>query len=154
MKQDLICWDSCVVIAWIKEEPCRIKAIAPVVKNTEAGYYNLIVSSLVYPEVLESRMSHEAITKFKSFMQNREALGMFPVDLHVAQKAQKIRNLVPESAKMSTPDAIHVATAIVSGATMLHTFDKGLLSLNGKDQVEGLTITACDVLGMKRSLFD
>ena len=79
---------------------------------------------------------------------------MFPVDLHVAQKAQKIRNLVPKSAKMSTPDAIHVATAIVSGATMLHTFDKGLLSLNGKDQVEGLTITACDVLGMKRSLFD
>lgn len=155
MKKDLICWDSCVVIAWIKEEPARMKAIEPVVKNLEAGYYNLIVSLLVYPEVLESRMSHEAITKFERFMQNREALGIFAVEQRVVKKAQTIRNRTPESAKIiSTPDAIHVATAIVSGANMLHTFDKGLLSLNGKAQVEGLTITACDVPGMQRSLFD
>lgn len=150
MKKELICWDACVVIAWIKKEQGRLEAIEPVVKNIQAGYYRLIVSVLIYPEMLESRMSPEAIEEFELFMNKEKEIEMVAVDLSVAQKAQEIRNRT----RILTPDAIHVATAIVSGANMLHTFDKGLLSLNGEAQVEGLTITACDVPGMKRSLFD
>ncbi len=142
--KELICWDSCVVIAWIKEEPARMKVIEPVVKNLEAGYYKLIVSWLVYPEVLARSMSPQAIRRFDLFMQREEEIDIIPVERLVAQKAQEIRNRTPENKTiMSTTDAIHVATAIVGGANMLHTFDKDLLSLNGKAQVEGLAITAC-----------
>ena len=65
------------------------------------------------------------------------------VDLSVARKAQKIRN----DTGMKTPDAVHVATALVGGANLFHTFDKRLLSLDGRDEVEGLAITACEVPG-------
>jgi len=51
------------------------------------------------------------------------------------------------------PDAVHIATAIVSGAKIFHTFDEHLLKLNGKDEVEGLTITACDIPGTNMQLF-
>lgn len=144
MKKELICWDSCVVIAWIKEEQGRMEAIESVVKNIQSGYYRLIVSWLVYPEVLARSMSTQAIRKFELFMQREEEIDIIPVERLVAQKAQEIRNRTPENKTiMSTTDAIHVATAIVGGANMLHTFDNDLLSLNGKAQVERLTITAC-----------
>ncbi len=132
MKNDLICWDSSVLIDHIKgDDKDRIKNIQMVV---------------------ESAMPDGAIEKFRHFMQNREKIEIVAVDIRVAEKAQAIRNRSRKS--ISTPDAIHAATAIVSRAKVFHAFDKSLLSLNGKDVVEGLAITACEISGMSASLFD
>ena len=60
------------------------------------------------------------------------------VNLGIAKKAQDIRNRMPS---LKTPDAIHIATAIVSEAIVFHTFDKQLLNLNEKDEVDNLKIT-------------
>ena len=153
MKNDLICWDSSVLIDHIKgNDKDRIKNINMVVESIEQGRHRLVVSTLVYVEVLESAMPDGAIEKFRHFMQSKEKVEIVAVDICVAEKAQVIRNRSRKS--ISVPDAIHVATAIVSRAKVFHTFDKSLLSLNGKDVVEGLAITACEISGMSASLFD
>lgn len=119
--------------------------------SIERGTYKLAVSTLIYVEVLERTMPEDAIEQFKKFMQNRQTLEIVAVDIRVAEKAQTIRN--KSSKTIRTPDAIHVATAIVCGAKLFHTFDEELLRLNGKDEVENLMITPCNVPGISRSLF-
>lgn len=153
MRKDLICWDSSVLISWIRgdESPDRIQAVRAVVESVENGDYKLAVSTLLYVEVLESTMPGHAIEQFKKFMQNRQLVEIIAVDIRVAEKAQSIRN--KSQRKIHVPDAIHIATAIVSGAKLFHTFDDGLLQLSGKDEVEGLTITPCDIPGTGPTLF-
>jgi len=152
MKNTLICWDSSVLIDWFKaNNPNRIKVIQPVITSMDKGDYNLIVSTLIYVEVLATAMSDKAMKKFDLFMKNRKNKGIIAVDIPIAKKAQEIRNRSPK--KISTPDAIHIATAIVSKANFLHTFDKDILSLNGTDVVERLSITECKAPGINLPLF-
>lgn len=153
MRKDLICWDSSVLISWIRgdESPDRIQAVRAVVESVENGDYKLAVSTLLYVEVLESTMPGHAIEQFKKFMQNRQLVEIIAVDIRVAEKAQSIRN--KSQKKIHVPDAIHIATAIVSGAKLFHTFDDGLLQLSGKDEVDGLIITPCDIPGTGPTLF-
>ena len=153
MKKDLICWDSSVLISWIRGDEIADKrrAIETVVNSIERGTYKLAVSTLIYVEVLERTMPAGAIEQFKKFMQNRQTLEIVAVDIRIAEKAQAIRN--KSSKTIRTPDAIHVATAIICGAKLFHTFDDLLLRLNGKDEVEGLMITPCDVPGKSHYLF-
>ena len=153
MEASLICWDSSVLISWIRgdEDPDKTQTIKSVVDKVERGIHKLAVSTLLYVEVLESGMPDGTIEKFQQFMQNREKIEIIAVDIRIAEKAQTIRNKSRKT--ISVPDAVHVATAIVSGATSFHTFDKGLLQLSGKDEVEGLAITACHIPGTNYTMF-
>ncbi len=108
----------------------------------ESEAYRLAVSTLLYVEVLESTMPAPAIGQFEKFMQNRAMISIVAVDIRVARKAQMIRDTLRKKGEsVSTPDAVHIATAIVSGAQFFHTFDDRLLRLNGKSEVDGLAIT-------------
>ena len=152
MKIDLICWDSSVLIDWIKgDDQDRMKRIGMVVSGVEHDSYRIVVSTLAYVEVLESAMPEGTMKKFQQFMQNRKQVEVVTVDIRVAQKAQLIRN--KSRKKISVPDAVHIATAIVSWAKLFHTFDDRLLQLSGKDEVDGLTITPCDIPGTGPTLF-
>lgn len=157
MKKDLICWDTSVLINWLQGSGTenRMLSIKSVMAEIEAKKYKLAVSILVYVEVLECKMKMEyemleqAIKGFEDFMKNRNLVEVFAVDIRIAKRAQALRNrmLNEKKKKIGTPDAIHIATAIVSNAKQLHTFDKEILKLNGKDEVEGLIITECDLPG-------
>ena len=153
MRKELICWDSSVLISWIRgdESPDRIRAMRAVVESVESGSYKLAVSALLYVEVLESTMPGHAIGQFKKFMQNRQMVEIIAVDIRVAEKAQSIRN--KSQKKIHVPDAVHIATAIVSGAKLFHTFDDGLLQLSGGDEMDDLAITPCDIPGTGPTLF-
>lgn len=142
----LICWDSDILIHWISydgtgysDEMQPIKSVVDYVKNNSC---KLAVSTLVYAEVLEGKMTKEEMERFRNFMRNKTMIQSRVVDIPVAEKAGEIRS----RSNIKTPDAIHIATAIVIGAESFHTFDDRLLRLNGKEEVNGLSITACEIV--------
>lgn len=147
MSSALICWDSSVVIDWMldrkSKNPERIPAIRSVFHEIEDGRLQLAVSALVHAEVLESTTPADAMQKFRAFMNDAEMVDVIAVDVPIAEKAREIRDRALK--KIKTPDAIHLATAIIGGAGVFHTFDRGLLSLSGADEVDGLVITGCDI---------
>ncbi len=144
MKEKIICWDSSVLISHLDgdrgKNPGRKGIISPVVSAIENGSYKLLVSTLLYTEILACKMPDGAIIKLDQFLQNKSLVTVMAVGIKVAKKARSIRNKMPS---IRTPDAIHLATAIIGKANVFHTFDGGLLRLSGKSVVEGLAITAC-----------
>ncbi len=144
MKKEIICWDSSVLISHLGgdrgKNPESKGIISPVVSAIQNGSHKLLVSALLYTEILECKMPDRAIIKLDQFLQNKSRVTVMAVGIKVAKKARSIRDKMPS---IRTPDAIHLATAIVGKANVFHTFDKGLLRLNGQSVVERLAITAC-----------
>ena len=152
-ERELIYWDSVVLIDWLKGPKAsseRIQPIRSVIDCVEQGTHKLVVSTVIYVEVLASRMSGDAIQKFQDFMKNRRNIEIIAVDIPIAKKAQEIRN----NTHLKVPDAIHAATAIIIGARLLHTFDKDLLKLSGQSKIDNLVITECIIPGVTSSIFD
>ena len=145
MKENKICWDSCVMISHFRgdRDVSETQAIESVVDKLDEGHYNLVISTLLYAEVLASVMPKNAMSSFNKFVKRRDTVTNVPVTLKIAEKAQEIRN----KTKIGTPDAIHIATAIIGEALVFHTFDTDLIRLNGQDVVDGLEITPCHIPG-------
>ena len=116
-------WDSCAFILWLDEkgERADVDGLAEVVKEVEKGDADLFTSAVTKTEVLKGRMTPEQEDKFTRLFQRRNVV---PVDItgRVLDLSEKIREWNP---KVSTPDAIHLATAILYEADEFHTTDGG-----------------------------
>ncbi|MDA8014942.1 MAG: PIN domain-containing protein [Gammaproteobacteria bacterium] len=145
MSKKLICWDSSVFIDWLRDEestnPERLPLIQSVIEKAENGECQLLASALVLVEVLEKATPGGGMGKFENLLGSSRIVRAIPANVFVAQKARKIRNHFYPDKKISVPDAVHIATAIVSKADVLHTSDDRLLSLNGAPEVDRLAIT-------------
>ena len=72
----------------------------------------------------------------------------------VAKKAAKIRDAgLQQRRKIRTPDATILAVAILYKASVLHSLDADMLSLNGSAIVDGLAVTEPRLLSGVRPLF-
>jgi predicted nucleic acid-binding protein len=112
---------------------------------------NIIITSVITRiEVLSSKLTPEQEEKFKKTFRSPNHT-LHDVDPPIADKARQFRDqlLNHVSGKiLSTPDAIHLATAAIYGANEIHTFDDGqkdnkhlgMLELNGDQRVEKLVI--------------
>lgn len=130
-------WDSDVFISLIDGDADRIDAIRSVVDEVESGKAMIVVSTLVRVEVLPNRRDTGLYREFQNFLKNREQVREVAIDRRVIEAAQQIR----ESGKsVKTPDAIHLATAIVCGVPIFHTYDKLLIRLSGVAEIKGLTV--------------
>ena len=147
-----ICWDSCVLIDWIKGGKEKNQMIQPVVDqlNREESPFLLYLSVLSRVEVMggSEGMPPDTTEKLENFIGGSN-VQMVAVNEQIAIKAQEIREqsmLNPKHKKLQTPDAIILATAIVLGVDALHTFDdKDLLKLNQTSIAEGLNINQCEL---------
>ena len=154
----LLCWDSSIFIDWIKgasDFENGMQSISDVVAEVEVERIRLLASTLVYPEILDNsdKMPAGAADTIEQFMKNRRYVAIADVTSPVAKKAQQIRNtLLGQGIKLKTPDAIHIATAIVHAADYLHTFDGKMINLSKRPEVDGLII-AGEIPGIPRSVF-
>ncbi|HTU92066.1 MAG TPA: PIN domain-containing protein [Gemmataceae bacterium] len=135
-------WDSGVFIAWLCEEATApLGDIDLVVREIDGGRANLILSVMTYSEILESKYSKDQLNKLDLFLRRSNVITV-NTTIPIAQKAAQIRDAgLSEEKKIRTPDATIIATAILHKAHVLHTLDKGILSLNGTKIVDGLAIT-------------
>jgi predicted nucleic acid-binding protein len=129
-----------------------MEGVLDCVQAFEAGTAHLVTSALVFAEVSGARVSPEMLDRFERLLRRRNST-VIDVDRRVAQLAGSLRDYysakapTPTRSKrkpatkpktLSTPDALHLATALIYDVTEFHTFDGknkrktlGLLPLDG-----------------------
>ena len=147
------CWDTSVFLAWISaEKGSPLDDIALVVDEIDTNKADLIVSAIVYSEVLDAKHSKKTVDQFQRFLKRSNVLSV-DLTIGIAKKASEIRSralVSKEKRRLRTPDASVIATAIVYGADVLHSLDPHILNLNGSAVVDGLKIhSPCLVSGQK-----
>jgi predicted nucleic acid-binding protein len=149
-----IYWDACVYLAWLMDEKSQgedaIRAIEHVLRENFQRKNTIITSTLTFIEVLPSRIGAEKNEQFQRSFRTGHHIA-YDVDPPIARKAAEIREkfIKREGGKnLATPDAIHVATALIYRADCIFTFDDGqkdrrhlgLLELDKNDRVDGVHI--------------
>jgi predicted nucleic acid-binding protein len=126
----IIYWDSCVFLAWLKDEKRKAGQMAGVqscVIEIESGKWELITSAIAFTEVLEAKIGSDINKKFQELFL-RPNITAINADIRVAKLASELRGYYIKSGEvrsLTTPDAIHLATAILYDADEFHTFDDG-----------------------------
>jgi predicted nucleic acid-binding protein len=127
------CWDTSVLIAWITNEirpPGEMEGVHEYVSRIDAGRAALIASVIVLTEMLDANIGAPAAEKLRSIA-DRSNVQLVDVTPPIAQLASEVRNyyqLLHErdsGGRLTTPDAIHLATALTYGVDEFNTFDDG-----------------------------
>lgn len=147
-----IYWDACVFLAYLNDEdrPAgEMEGVHGWAKEVYAGDVQLMTSTLTRTEVLDPVEDERVRQKFQGVL---DLPNVSEIDVHppISREAQRIRAYYAGggSPTVCTPDAIHLATAILYEASEFHTFDgkntdkcRGLLPLDGN--VAGVNLTVC-----------
>jgi predicted nucleic acid-binding protein len=136
-------WDTCLFLAWLKDESRasgEMAGVREVIERAKRRDCRLMTSVLTSVEVLQGKIPAGFDTLFDGLLRRMNRVGL---DTKVAGIAHDIRNhfTIAGSTKLKTPDAIHLATAILYRADEFHTFDETLIALSG--DVAGHRLTIC-----------
>jgi predicted nucleic acid-binding protein len=136
-------WDTAAFIAWLdggKGHPTEVIAgLDDIANEVHENRASLCTSVLTQTELLQGMMDGEQINRLQNLLKRRNVVPI-SVDGRIAQRASEIRNYYNQRGiKISTPDSIHLATAIIYKADEFHTMDgsgkrqrpNDLLRLNG-----------------------
>ena len=154
MNGKLIYWDSCVFLAYFKNEvrPAgEMEGLLDLAKEVDAGKRTLVTSVMTRMEILRSTLTPEQNRKYDLLFKRRNLQEM-PIDRRVVALAHDLRDFYQKVGDglptLATPDAIHLATAIQYQVDVFYTFDgrnearkrRGLLPLNGNVAGRSLTV--------------
>jgi predicted nucleic acid-binding protein len=137
--KDKIYWDSCIFLALLKgeirQDPQDLFGIDELVDLFELGQIELVTSTITLTEVMRTSIKPEDYLKFRSFFSRRNC-HLADVTTNIAEISEEIRSYYfqPGGSTISTPDCIHLATAISWPCDVFYTFDgegnrPGLLTL-------------------------
>lgn len=118
---DVVFLDACVILDGLINDPERNKYVEPILLDAEKGNIIIVACVLAITEVYhlgQLNDSEAARTTIDAFF-NKEFVEVWHVDDKIARKAADFRR----GTKLKTPDAIHLATAVVRGAHYLITRD-------------------------------
>jgi len=136
-------WDTCLFLAWLKDEnrnSGEMAGVREVIDRHRKRDVRLMTSVLTSVEVLSGKIPAGMDTLFSGLLKRLTRVSM---DTKIAALAHDLRNhyAINGGAKLKTPDAIHLATAILFRADEFHTFDDALIALSGN--VAGHRLTIC-----------
>jgi len=130
MAVELIYWDSDAFLGWLQAEPGKVELCAGTLKRADQGEVVIFTSALTIAEVLWMRgapaIPQEKAEIVRKFFR-RSYFRIRNVTRAIAESAQDLvwtQGIRPK-------DAIHVATALDAGTTVLETFDDQLLKKTG-----------------------
>ena len=114
-------WDTCVFIAWLKDEKRpsgEMDGVRAVIEGFKKRHFRIFTSVITFTEVTEAKVGAGVINMFEDLFK-RPDLGRINVDPRVAKLARDLRDYYsarPEefnNKTLSVPDSIHLATAIL-----------------------------------------
>lgn len=127
-------WDACVFLAWLKEKDTErsdanyLLGIEEQVKKISDNKAQLTTSVITITEVLENTLDPAKADLYRRLFE-RKNVTRFAVSGRVASLAAEIRSFYRDQRSksdepvMKTPDAIHLATAIICKCDVFYTFD-------------------------------
>ena len=126
--------DANVFIYVVEEAPLYLGAIQPLFEAVERGDARAVTSEITLAEVLVHPLragDAEREAAFSRSVRTRGGLVVAPVSRAVLVEAARLR----ATTRMKLPDAIHAATARLSGCTVLLTNDAGIAAVAGVEVV-------------------
>ncbi|MEE9443509.1 MAG: type II toxin-antitoxin system VapC family toxin [candidate division Zixibacteria bacterium] len=148
IKVPLVYLDSCIFIAWLKNEqrknPEETKGISEIMRLIDDNKVRMITSAVTRAEVLRCTLSVKAQRDFDNVLQRRNVVvastdhNMYTLTHDLRDFYQNIKDQ-ENLPTLSVPDAIHLATAIHYEVETFYTFDgkdkpgksRALLPLDG-----------------------
>jgi predicted nucleic acid-binding protein len=137
----LFYWDACLFLAWLKDEELggEMDGVREIIKRMRRRDAKIMTSVLTTVEVLSARIPAGMDTLFRDLIKRLNRQSM---DIRVAAIAHDLRNhYALQERSLKSPDAIHLATAILYRADEFHTFDDQLIGLSGN--VGGHRLIVC-----------
>lgn len=143
-------WDTCVFLAWIKDEsvwPDDVrKGIEQTIEMAIAGEVLIVTSALTMAEILESKMTPEQKNRFAGVFA-APYLRLVDLDRKISTRSSEIRayhdtrkyngdGTLKSGSFMRMPDAIHLATAIHMKVDAVHTLDGAAKNPKRLDMLE------------------
>lgn len=131
MAADRHYWDSNAFLGWLNDEKDKASACEGVLDAAEDGKVEIVTSALTLTEVIKKKgekpIPRESEQKIRDFFEQPWII-VRDVDRFVAERA---RDLIWTHG-LKGADAIHLATALRLGLTVMDTYDEKLISLDGK----------------------
>lgn len=132
VSQPVYYWDTCIFLAWLKDEERRtgeMDGVRDIIQRMKRRDVKLMTSVLTIIEVLETKIPVGIDSAFKDLLKRMSRQG---VDIRVASLASDLRNHYAKNGRsLHVPDAVHLATAIHYRADEFHTFDEQLIAFSG-----------------------
>ncbi len=123
-------WDSNAFLAWLQEEPVSVDLCRATIERAEAGEVLIVTSALTIAEVLWLK-NHPKVPEARAELVRgffrRSYIRVRNVTRLIAENSQSLvwdHSIRPK-------DAIHVATALDAGLSVMETFDGPLLDKSG-----------------------
>jgi len=119
-------WDSCLFLAWIKDEERKsgdMAGVREVIERVKRRDAKIVTSVLTLTEVLDSKLPAGMKTLIDGLLKRVNRVGM---EIKIARMAHDLRDYyVQRSAEfggktLAVPDAIHLATAILYRVSEFH----------------------------------
>jgi predicted nucleic acid-binding protein len=108
-----------------------------VADSIDHGLTNLVIPSVLFTEYLETGATESQFSRFERFSQ-RSNVQVVDVSSVVARQARELRLRVKsEGFNLKSVDAIFIATALLYRVHQMHTFDRGMLRLDGQLAIPG-----------------
>ena len=129
VRDQLVAFDTSPLIYYIEEKEPFVGIVTPFFDAIGSGQFGTITSIVTLEEVLvrpfrEGR--RDLVERYRNILLSSAGLQIWPVNRQIAEEAAQIRANYP---RIRTPDALQMATAIVTGAHYLLTNDKALPNL-------------------------
>lgn len=132
-------WDACAWIAYINQEKAiqlrdgtienRFAKCREVLEQANNKKLEIVTSAFTLAEVCKKPEIRESPLDHLPAFFERSYIVIVPVDMAIGLKAQNMQ--VSGLVSLRPADTIHLASAIRAKVKELHTFDRGILKLDG-----------------------
>lgn len=124
--------DSCVLLAFVRDEPGRAPTVEQILREGSAGDRDLVTSTIAVVEVAFTAeqakggaLDPGTLAIIDDLWEGGDPITLIEASIPIMKKARDIAREARSRDRSITPlDAMHLATAATRGAAMIYTYEK------------------------------